>query len=79
MFFTENANNAKNTWQGIKSLINIRSAIKNKTLSLMVNNEITSDPKVVAATFNNYFSSIGNELQGKIFHKGHDFKTNLKN
>ena len=72
-FFTENANNAKKTWIGIKLLINIRSAIKNQPSSLMVNNEITSDLKVVAAIFNNYFSSIGNELKGKMFHKLHDF------
>ena len=73
MFFTENANKVKNTWKGIKSLINIRSAIKNQPSSLMVNNEKTSDPKVVAATFNNHFSSIGNELQGEMFHKRLDF------
>ena len=78
-YFIENANNAKSTWKGIKSIINIRSTVKHQPSSLMVNNEITSDPKVVATTFNNYFSSIGKELQGQIYHNGHDFTKYLKN
>ena len=38
-----------------------------------------SDPKQVAETFNNYFSSIANELQNKIHYYGKDFSTFLKN
>ena len=37
-FFTENANNMKNTWKGIKSIINIRSNTKGVPTSVIVNN-----------------------------------------
>ena len=46
---------------------------------MLVDNELISDPKLVAETFNNYFSSIGSELQGKIHHHGKDFSCYLKN
>ncbi len=75
-FFTENALNAKNTWKGIKSIININSTLKNDASSLLINNELITDPMEIANSFNNYFSSIAEELQGKIF-QGHDFTTYL--
>ena len=56
-FFLENAKNVKNTWTGIKSIININSKSKVHPTSLLVKNELISDPKIVSATFNNYFSS----------------------
>ena len=40
----------------------------------MIDKEIITDPKVIANTFNNYFSTIARELQGKIFHSSHNFK-----
>ena len=78
-FFTENANNIKNTWMGIKAIININKNTKGQPTSLLVNNELISDSKIVADTFNNYFSSIASELQGKIHHYGKDFSTYLIN
>ena len=38
--FTENANNMKNTWKGIKYIINIRSNTKSVPTSVIVNNNI---------------------------------------
>ena len=78
-FFTENINNIRNTWKGIKSIINIKSTQKHESISLMHNNEILSDPKKVADSFNEYFSSIAGELQGKIHHANQDFNKYLKN
>ena len=78
-FFTENLRNAKNTWEGIKSIINIYSTMKIGPTSLMVNNELISDPKEIANTFNNYFSTIAKDLQGKIYHNGQDFTKYLTN
>ena len=47
---------------GIKSIINISNYSKGQPSSLLVNNELISDPKLLAETFNNYFSSIVSEL-----------------
>ena len=40
---------------------------------------LISDPKIVADTFNNYFSQIASELQDKIYYHGKDFSEYLKN
>ena len=77
-FYNENACNAKNTWSGIKSIININNSPKNNPTSLLIGEETISDPKVIADTFNNYFSTIAQKLQSKIFHPSQDYKKYLK-
>ena len=64
-YFEQNAMNIKETWRGIKSIVNINSGKKNGPSSLMVNNKLISDPNVVAETFNEYFSTIASKLQKK--------------
>ena len=51
-FFLESAKNVKNTWKGIKSIINVNSKSKVQPTSRLVKNELISDPKIVADTFN---------------------------
>ena len=65
--------------EGIKSIININSTVKSHPNSLLVNKELISDPKQVSNTFNQYFSTIASDLQGKIHHQGQDFKSYLNN
>ena len=45
----------------------------------MIDNEILTDPKSIADTFNTYFSTIAEKLQSKIFYSSHDYKKYLKN
>ena len=78
-FFAKNANDIKNTWKGIRNLINIKDRNKSQPKSLLVNNKIITDPKKVANTFNDYFSTIASNLQKKIHHHGKDFSNFLKN
>ena len=63
----------KNTWKGIRNLINIKGKNKSQPKSLLVNNKIITEPKKVADTFNNYFSNIASNLQNKIHYHGKDF------
>ena len=51
-FFSEN-DNMRNTWKGIKGIININSKSKSQPNSLLVKNVLVSEPKIVAETFNN--------------------------
>ena len=69
-FFSENANNAKNTWKGIKSIINVNSTMRSQPTPLLVNNELINEPNKIANEFNNYFSTIAINLQSKIYHHG---------
>ena len=78
-FFTENANNAKDTWKGIKSIINIDNGSKTSPTSLIVENKLISEPTEIANNFNNYYSSVAKKLQGDIHYCGQDFKSYLKN
>jgi hypothetical protein len=77
-YFAYNARNIKDTWQGIKSIVNINSGKKNNPTSLMVNNKLLTDPKSVSETFNEYFSTIASKLQKKIHHPSKDFSAFLQ-
>ena len=46
---------------------------KSQASSLLIGKEISSNPKLIANTFNKCFSSIVGELQGQIHHHGNDF------
>ena len=78
-YFAKNASDIKNTWKGIRNLININNKNKKQPKSLLVNNKIITEPKKVAETFNDYFSTIASNLQKKIHHHGKDFTKFLKN
>jgi len=78
-FFAKNIKNIKNTWKGIKSIIKINSSNRNQPNSLLVNNKLVSEPKQVAETFNEYFSSIAEKLQKKIKHVSKNFSSFLQN
>ena len=73
-FFTENSRNAKNTWKGIKSIININSTMKTEPTSLMINNDLISDPKEIANTFNNKVKYI---IMDKILQNTSQIETNI--
>ena len=76
-FFRNNASNIKNTWKGINKIINVSSKNWN-TPSLIVNNKLISEPVEVANKFNEYFSTIAENLQAKIYDTGTDFHQYLK-
>ena len=78
-YFSENVNNIKNTWKGIKQVININNKSNNQPSSLLVGNKLINEPKEIADNFNIYFSSIAEKLQGRIHHTGQDFSKYLTN
>ena len=64
-YFERNWNNIKNTWEGIKSLISLKTVATSIPTVLSVDNGDTiSDPYDVANKFNNCFVSIA-KLQSK--------------
>ena len=76
-YFEQNAMNIKETWKGIKSIVNINSGKKNGPSSLMVSDKLISDPNLVAETFNEYFSTIASKLQKKIHNPSKDYSAFL--
>ena len=77
-YFTENLNNIQNTWKGIKSIININSSIRRDPSCIINNNNLITEPTEIANNFNNYFSSIGQNLQSKIHQRDLNYKKYLK-
>ena len=51
-FFNDNVNNIKNTWKGIKQIINIKNKNNKQPTSLLINDELITEPKQVAKNFN---------------------------
>ena len=58
-------NNCKHTWNIINTVLN-KSKDKPQISKLNCNGTISKDPRVMAESFNNYFSQIGTDLASKI-------------
>ena len=78
-YFNDNANNIKNTWKGIKQIININNKRSNQVSSLLLNNEVITDTKLIANSFNEYFCTIAEKLQSRIYHAKQNFRDYLTN
>ena len=76
-YFTDNSDDIKKTWKGIKSIINIRTTSNSLPTSMSINNKNESDPTGIAMGFNSYFSSIADKLQGKIYSVNTNFRKYL--
>ena len=76
-YFRENSNNLRKSWQGIKSVINIKHSQKNEPSSLLIDDKLITEPKQIANEFNKYFSTIANKLRDEIHTSNLDFKNYL--
>ena len=63
--FNNNLKNSKKIWSGINDLISSKSKSKRKssTISLDVNGNLTSDKKLIAESFNKYFTEIAEKIK----------------
>ena len=78
-YFSDNIKNLRETWKGIKNIIQTKSTI-NSLLTYILNKETSvTDPIQIANTFNSFFSSIGEDLQSKIHSSHTNFTRYLKN
>lgn len=70
-YFSENSNNLRTIWKGIKEVINIKTKNLDHPSCLQENNKTITDPTLVAETFNNYFSSVADSILSKRKYHGH--------
>ena len=61
-FFAEHNKNIKKVWQGIKDLVNIKTKNLNTPTSIEINNSVTTDPKIICNSFNDYFVNIADDI-----------------
>ena len=64
-YFAIKQGNSKLIWEGIKSIINVKSKVPG-TPVINENDSEISDPKKIADAFNRYFSNVGETLDNKI-------------
>ena len=75
-FFNNNIKNIKHIWKGINELIS-KSKTKDNNISLKINDTLIKNESKIAGAFNDYFSSIAQNLQDKIPEYG-DFEEFVK-
>ena len=64
-YFTENKNNLKKIWQGIKNIINIKSKNQDHPTCLISEEKTISDPTEMAGKFNDFFTSVADNILKK--------------
>lgn len=80
LYFQNNINNTKKIWEGINEILNNRAKkINTQKISLKINEKITSDPKLISSSFNDYFSSVADNVRNNIKHSSKNFEIFLKN
>ncbi|XP_057290925.1 uncharacterized protein LOC130613625 [Hydractinia symbiolongicarpus] len=78
-FFIKNKNNSKAIWDGVRSIISLRSAKSPTPSCLNINNNLTTDPLTISNSFNSCFSSIADNLRKSIPPSFKHFSSYLKN
>ena len=65
-FFINHNNDIKNTWRGIKQIINIKRTSYNTPHKIEIGNSKVNDKQSIVHAFNNFLSSIGPDLAANI-------------
>ncbi len=77
--FEDLKGNIKKTWKTINSIVNIRKSKRNTLTSIKSNDEIISDPHIIANSFNEFFRNIGPKLARNIPKSNLSHREFLKN
>ena len=59
--FSEHKTNSEQTWEAVRSLINVKIKSNKQIVSLDINNQIETNPKAISETFNKFFSLIAKD------------------
>ena len=65
-YFENHCNNIKNTWEGIRSLININNPVNPRIAQININGIIIDKPKQVANEVNNFFVNVGPNTENDV-------------
>ena len=65
-FFSEHRTNSKQTWEAVRSVINVKITSNKQITSLNINNQIEATPKTISKAFNKFFSTIAKDIDNKI-------------
>ena len=77
-YFHQNAKNIRKIWKGVKEIVSLKSSSTSKPISLRIDDIVTSNPDIVANSFNSYFSSVADKIRSKIPESDKHFTSFLK-
>ena len=77
-YLSDNIKTLRETWKGIKNIIQMKNNTDSLPTCILNNGFSITDPTQIANSFNNYFSSIGETLQSKIYSSHTHFLKYLK-
>ena len=77
-FFEEHKNDSKRTWDGIRSIINVKKNSKKQIKSLKINDKVEYSPGILADSFNNLFVTIDENIDKYIIHTNTNYKEYLE-
>ena len=66
-FFSEQKTNSKQTWEAVRSLINVTIESNKQITSLNKNNQIETNSKTISEAFNKFFPQLPKILITKLF------------
>ena len=64
-YFLENKSNIKETWKGIKNIINLNNKVESNVNRIKKCNTYVNDKTEIATEFNSFFSTIGEKIDEK--------------
>ena len=77
-YFNQNSTNMQKIWLGVRNLISLKSTKSSNPISISTGNAVTSDPDIVANSFNDFFSSIADKVRSEIPDTNYHFSNFLK-
>ena len=78
-FSEEHKNDSKKTWDGIRSIVNVKENSKTQIKSIKINEKLESSPKILADSVNNIFVTIAENIDKNIIHTNANYKDYLEN
>ena len=78
-YFKNNWDNTKNTWKGVKPILNINNTQSNIPKNRVSNNTTSAEPIEIANIFNNFFTSVSAKTKESIKYSHKHFSNFLKN
>ena len=64
-YFTANVKNLQKIWKGIKEIINIKAKNHTHPTCITETNKTITNPKEIANSFNNYYTSVAEDILKK--------------
>ena len=78
-YFSDNINNIKEVWKGVKSIISLNSTNNSIPSCLKIEGSTITDLSSISNSFNDYFTSIADTIRDKIPFSTRSFSSYLKN